>query len=181
MTWIDMEFVTRMKGASTCSQKMFTICVPFAATARRRYRDRNDIKLKSEEKMKCAVMSLWPFGADRIPIDRHIYIAWLSLATSRTSYMFPIGWNHQLIGWREKLQENPICHGKSMVSCRFYLKSTYWPEGKSYYGGNSNCSRGNSRGSCRGLSWPHAYPVWPAPCQNCYDMTWIHIISYHII
>ena len=34
---------------------------------------------------------------------------------------------YQLIGLREKqIQENPIFHGTSMVSCRFSLKSTHW-------------------------------------------------------
>ena len=36
---------------------------------------------------------------------------------------------HQLIGLREQVQENPIFHGKSMVSFRFSLKSTHWKHG----------------------------------------------------
>lgn len=64
MTWIDMEFVTPMEGASTCSQQMFTICVPLAVTAGRRYRDIKWYKEKERERWSM----LWWVCCRLVPI-----------------------------------------------------------------------------------------------------------------
>ena len=128
MTWIDMEFMTPMEGASTCSQQMFTICVPLAVTAGRRYRDIKWYKEKEPERWSM----LWWVCCRLVPIHKHIYKSWVSLALARTSYMFPTAGNQKA---KAATEATPIA-----------------PEAF--------------------VGVTHAYPVWPAPCQNCYDVSW---------